>query len=207
MKQPAAGGRHQVKAGADSSGRLPEERHVVGIAAEGGDVVSDPTECRSLIGQSIVAARSVSGVFECKCAVREEPERAEAVVGGHDDGVLLAGKPLAVARGKVRGRCPKVTAMKPDHDRPSGRPRGGCPNVERQAVLAACGGRASALGADRRRHCRVQRDRRPRRSRLRGSPPKIADRRRRVRHAKVAACSAAKKPLGSSVCCCRHART
>ena len=67
--------------------RLAEDRDVVRVAAERGDVVTHPLQCGDLVEQRDVA-RAREAVVEM-VEVREA-ERAEPVVDGDDDHVAAA---------------------------------------------------------------------------------------------------------------------
>jgi hypothetical protein len=66
----------------DSARRFTENRHVVRVAAKGGDIPLHPLQARNLIEQSVIAGHVMLG-FCAESWVREEPQRAEAVRDTH----------------------------------------------------------------------------------------------------------------------------
>ncbi len=130
-EEPLARGRHHVRADADPARRLADDRDVVGIATELGDVVADPLECHALVHEAVVPGRSVG--------VREEAERAEAVVHGHDDHAVIMGEDIAL--GPVLGLQAltedESAPMDPDHHRRVLRHRVGSVHIHDEAVFVA----------------------------------------------------------------------
>ena len=114
-KQTGGGGNPEQGGDAEPTGGFAEDRHVVGIAPEGGDVVVHPTEGSDLVVKPPVAQQAV-GVGQV--AVAQEPESAQPVVDGHDDGVTVAHEAAASVeedRAAARG---EAAAVDPHHDRP-----------------------------------------------------------------------------------------
>nr|CRL81798.1 hypothetical protein CPGR_05014 [Mycolicibacter nonchromogenicus] len=98
----------QVVADRHSPGGLTGDRHFVWVAAEFVDVVPDPTQCRLLVGQAVIA-----GIPQC--GVGQKTERAQPVVDGDDDDASPDGKPLRVI--DIAGPPHETAAVDPHHDR------------------------------------------------------------------------------------------
>ena len=117
----------------DGSGGLSSDGDLGRIATEGGDVVAHPSQSGLLVGESVVAAVSVSGL---ECGVSEETQGSQPVIDGDDDDIAAAGQPGGLV--DVGTAVEKAAAVDPHHDRP-GRVRGGPvrrPHRQIQAVLA-----------------------------------------------------------------------
>ena len=172
---------------APRAGRLAEDRHLAGVAAERGDVVLHPFQRGDVIEDGVVARRMLRR-FSGQFGVGQEPERAQPVVRGHDDDTL------ACERGAVVGVVGTGTAgpgssVNPHHHRTlvAGTRRG--PDIEEQAVLAGRGGRGRVRRSGWVRRLHALRTKgvgplhpSPRDDRLRRLPAQIADRRRRERN-------------------------
>ena len=97
--------------------RLAENRHVVGIAAESGDVFLYPSEGLKLVKQAEVAC-----LFEVLSARNplevHESHEAEPVVDGHEQDVgVLFGDVVKVVEGRRLGFSAEPAAVNPHHDR------------------------------------------------------------------------------------------
>ena len=76
MEETPGEGRHQMQHGAHGAGALAEQGDIVGVAAEGGNVVPDPGEGEQLVVEAEIARRLVR--------LQAEPaEDAQAVVHTH----------------------------------------------------------------------------------------------------------------------------
>ncbi len=174
-----AGGRwHGQQCGHDTGARgLAEHGHPVGVAAEAGDVVANPPQCREHVAQGDVAVE----LFPERGEV-DEAERAEPVVDGDDDDVGGGGQHGTVVE-RLAARAEDVgPAVQPHHHRPGVARRGPRrrPDVEEQAVLVGAGAqthrdRAARLRADRPEAGGVE-DLGPRLRRLRRAPAQVTDR-------------------------------
>ena len=184
-------GRHQL-VDAPRAGRLAEDGHARRVAAERRDVPLHPAEGGDLVEEAVVARRPVPGLG-AQQRVGEIAERSQAVVDGDQHHAPL-GQPRAVVGdvGAVADRQP--AAVDPDEHRGAVvRPRRR-PDVQVEAVLVhavdarvverAHRGGQRVLHARRRRLGRVAHAL-PGRRRLGGTPPQIAHRRCRERHAPV----------------------
>ncbi len=171
------------------------------ISPEGGDVLPDPPERRALIGEPIVAGRGIVRVLELRA--RERGSR-----GGQAGSSARRQRRLAPPR--IAARHSRESSRWPPGSRPcgarrgpgAGRPacRGRGPDVECQAVLHALNG--AGVDVELRalaQHRRIQRDRRPRRARLRGTPSKIPGWGCRIGDGQVCAGGAAKGALDIAI--------
>ena len=117
--------------------RLAENRHVVRIAAEPGDVLLNPPE-----GLQLVQQAEVAGLLEVLSARDplevHEAQEAEPVVNGHEQDVgALFGDIGQVIQGRSLGFCAEAAAVNPYHDRlPAVRAAGIGIDVQHEAVLA-----------------------------------------------------------------------
>ena len=181
--------RHQL-VDAPRAGRLAEDGDAGRIAPERRDVPLDPGERGDLIEGAVVAGRGVPG-FRAQQGMNEVAEHPEPVVDGHQHHA-----PLRQARAVVRDvgavADPQSAAMDPhQHRRAVFRSRRG-PDVQVEAVLAHPV-HARVVEPARRARNRVLHARRcgfgrvahavPRRRRLGRTPPQVAHRRGRERHA------------------------
>jgi hypothetical protein len=117
-------------------GRLPENRDVVGIAAERGDVALHALQSGDLIEQAVIA-RSVLRRFRRQLRVRQKAEDPDAVVDGNDNGATRR-QPRAVEGRIGRGTLLTTAALDPDQHRQFSKAcLGRCPDIEKQAVFAA----------------------------------------------------------------------
>ena len=73
----------------DRTGALAEERHVVGITAEGGDVVVHPLQGHHLVEETGVAGH-------VRRAEVQEAEAGHAILHRHQDHVLLGHQDLVI---------------------------------------------------------------------------------------------------------------
>ena len=73
-EQPLRQRRGQQHLNVERTCRLPEDHHMRGIAAEGGDVLLDPSERRNLVHYSIVARGT--GAFGCQQWVHKETQHS-----------------------------------------------------------------------------------------------------------------------------------
>ena len=91
------------------SRRLPDHRHVVRIAAKGGDIVAHETQRRDLIEQSEIAVAHPRQA--------QKPQRTKPVVDRNHDHVAVGGKPLAgIPRQRTRS-ARESTAVDPHQHR------------------------------------------------------------------------------------------
>lgn len=135
-EQALRAGCDEVGAGGDAAAALPEHGHVRRVAAEGGGVALHEPQGLLLVGQSLGAR----GLVHTRQG--EEPHRAEPVVDrDHDDGDP-AGELGGVIQGPGAGL--QRAAVDPHHHRSlpaRSRRRGGCGDVEVEAVLLERGRR------------------------------------------------------------------
>lgn len=135
VEEPPAAARHQVAVRADGAGRVAHQGHLVGVAAEGRDVVPHPAQGQLLVLESPVAAGGrVPGA--------EEAERAHAVVERHEHQL-----PVEQVLGAVRAAAALVegaerAAVQPHQHGESGAVLGtvrglGSEHVEVETVLGA----------------------------------------------------------------------
>jgi hypothetical protein len=146
MEELPASRRRDVMADVDGAGGFAEDRHLLRIPAEGGDVRSDPLERRTLIEQPLVSREGVARILARKRDMAEEPEDAQAVVDRDHHDVVLLDEHVAVVdvardvreRHDVGRRPGHVrTAVEPHHDRSRLRRRRiGRPDVQVETVLA-----------------------------------------------------------------------
>ena len=139
-EQAPARGRHEVIDDARAPRRFPEDCHVRGIASEGTGVRFHPLERSALVFEPVIARHRMRGILGVELRERKEPERAEAIVHGHDDRARRLREDLPVVFAIAARAEREPAAVKPDEDgkRRARRPLG-CPNVERQAVLFRIG--------------------------------------------------------------------
>src|SRR5439155_27061624 len=122
MKEAAAAGRCDVVTDIGRTRRLAEDRHILRIAAELGDVVLHPLERQALIEKTLVASWRL---FVPERRMRKKPERPESVLDADEHDATLRGKELTVipervhrARDRDAGAAGEIaTAMDPHHDR------------------------------------------------------------------------------------------
>jgi hypothetical protein len=177
VKQPFRCRRNQVRHHRGAAARLPEDRHVAGIAAECGDIRLHPAQCELLVHDAVVRERMAFGIDG---GMREEPQRADAIVERDHDHAAAAGELAAVVI--VALAAEQAAAVKPHHDRkarPGLRFGSRREHVEIEAVFGLARRREHAalgLRAGVSELRRVQRLRPPCR-RLRRPPAKLADRR------------------------------
>ena len=183
--------RHQL-VDAPRAGRLAEDGHARRVAPERGDVPLDPAEGGDLVEEAVVARRPVPGLG-AQQRVGEIAERPEAVVDGHQhDAAPGQPRPVVGDVGAVADSQP--AAVDPDQHGGAVIRRRRRPDVQVEAVLVHAvdarvverlhRGGQRVLHARRRRLGRVAHAL-PRRRRLGGTPPQLADRRGRERHAPV----------------------
>src|SRR6185436_18939456 len=99
------------------------------------DVALRPLQRGDRVHHPVVAGACVAG-FLREIRVREEPERAEAVVD-RDDDRTLGGEVLAVVPGEAAGAAGEAAAVDPQHHGPLVvRIRAG-PDIQIEAVFAA----------------------------------------------------------------------
>src|SRR5690606_19039706 len=80
-----------------AAGRLASDRHLVGVAAERGDIVADPFESGDLVEDAVVTRCAVLG-FVREFGVREEAEYSQPVVDGDGQDVATSGERLTVVQ-------------------------------------------------------------------------------------------------------------
>ena len=125
-KQSRSGRHGEQMLHGDAARRLPEDRHVVGVATERRNVVAYPAQRRHLILKTEVAGHAVD---------EHEAVDVHAVVDRHVDDAV-AHERGSVVRGNASRADGESAAVNPDHDRQP-RPAGiGRPHVEVEAVLA-----------------------------------------------------------------------
>ena len=180
---------------ARGAGRLAEDRDIVGIAAEGGDVALHPLQAGDLVEQAVVA-RGMLRQFGGERGMGEEAQHADAIVDRHHDHAAL-GQPRAV-EGRTRGRAYlEAAAVDPHHDRQRALGVDRRPDVQGEAILAhrqiAAGifevdrlGRGAGLQALR-AELRGGAHALPRRHRLRRLPAQVAERWRGEGNAEIGA--------------------
>jgi hypothetical protein len=135
MEQPLGCGHRHQAADLPTAARLPEDRHVLRVAAEAGDVVANPLEDGHEVEQADI--RRVPVLFAPQLAEIQVAEGVEAMIVRDDDRVVSAGQVLAVVREEVVARatqeCPTVH---PNQYRPAGGAVDlGRPDVDPKAVF------------------------------------------------------------------------
>ena len=126
----------EMAAHAERPGRLPEDRHVLGIATKRRDVLLDPAKRGHLVHQAIVPGRPGLALGR-KRRVREQTELPKAVVHAHHDRVGLlrdefAGSSAVGLDAFAEG---EAATMDPDHDRQVATCRGRV-DVDVEAIFA-----------------------------------------------------------------------
>src|SRR6266508_165493 len=119
-KQPFGARHGKQRADAHTSSRLAKDSDVVGVAAEGGDILLYPLEGCDLIEQAEVGG-SLTQI--------EEAIGADTVIDGHAYDAI-AGEPDAIIHGHRRRSELKGAARNPDHHRLPGRPQVSGPDIE-----------------------------------------------------------------------------
>ncbi len=151
-------GAREAKEGgaAHGAGRLAEDRDLVGVAAEGLDLVAYPGERGHLVEEALVAGGGeplAEAVAQAK-----EAEGAEPVVDGDDHHVPPPGQGRAVIEHLGARAQQEGSAVDPHQDRPSPAVGRGRPDVQIEAVLAGAADAEAHDGPDERA---VLRGRRP----------------------------------------------
>ena len=183
LEQTLGLGRGHQRGDRRSPGGFTEHRHLIGIAAERRDALTDPLQCGNLISQPQIGLERV--LVGGERGQVEEPERAETKIDGHHHHVAVLAEVSPVVD-PLGGRSERVrTAMDPDQHRPQFCIGTGSPDVEREAVL---GNRQRRI--DRHRTVATLRSHRtefeavehsrPGLQRTRRSEPELPHRRRRV---------------------------
>src|SRR5262245_176665 len=114
MEEAGASGRDEVQAHAVRASGLTRNRHVVGIASKGRNVIANPRQRGTLIEKSIVSRRFILGDER---GMAEKPKRSETIVWRDDDCASQRRQLLPILRREV-GRCgSKGTRMEPDDHR------------------------------------------------------------------------------------------
>jgi hypothetical protein len=135
MEQAFGDRRAEQPADHGGAGGLAEDRDVVRIAAERRDVLLHPLQHGDRVTERLVARRVAARLLR-QLRVREEAERAEAVVEVDEDDSLL-GEVLTVVVRAVAAAFAVGTAEDPDHHRtPLVGAIGGSPQVEVETVFA-----------------------------------------------------------------------
>ena len=134
MKQ-ALGRRHcQQRAYFSRTARLAEDRDIVWIASEVGDIVAHPFQ-----GCHHVQHAYVAGIGEL-CSTDfgkiQKAERVEPVIHGHRHNVVLARHIRAVVHGVTAVAAGKSAAVQPNHHGPLVSVQAVSPDVQMKAVLA-----------------------------------------------------------------------
>ena len=153
-EQPGGPRRHQQIHRRQRARRLPGERDLGGVAAEGAGDLARPLECGDLVEQAPVRGRRVQG--RGQVGVAEPAEAAQPVVDGHDHRVGGRRQALAgvQARAGVADREP--AAVEPyEHGTAVVEPRR--EHVQIEALLI--GGGRLTVGEPRRRALRLRRRR------------------------------------------------
>ena len=114
-KRPLACGDAREHAHRDAARRLPEDRHPVGIAAEGRDVPLHPLQAGDEVQEAVVAGSLVRRL-RGQLGMREEAERPHAVVDAHEHDPL-AREVLAVVDRAGGGAEGEPAAVDPDEHR------------------------------------------------------------------------------------------
>ena len=145
MEEPFGQGRRRQAVRIRRAGRLATDRHVAGVAAEGGNVVVHPAQRRDQIEKRVVARRVSLGLLR-QLRMGEEAEDAQPVVH-RDQHDALSCQAFAVVD-RHRARAFGVgAAVDVDVDRPLLRRRcRGRPHVQVQAVFADLGVRHELVG-------------------------------------------------------------
>ena len=179
---------HQV-VDRDAAGGDPEDRDLVGVAAEPLDVVLHPLQGGDLVEQPEVGDRLLAALLRLglERRVGEVAEPAEPVAH-RDQHDSLVDQALGHLERQGAGAGLQAAAMDPHHDRQVGADVGRPVDVEVEAVLHRVRVQRllSGLEAGRAELLRLQRAR-PVVGRLRRAPPQVADRRGGVRDAEPVA--------------------
>mmetsp|Transcript_13110 Transcript_13110/g.50133 ORF Transcript_13110/g.50133 Transcript_13110/m.50133 type:complete len:304 (+) Transcript_13110:859-1770(+) len=101
-----------VLQGADASGAVPPQGDLSGITAEGAHVLVQPLQRSLLVKHAVVARRSV---LCSQCRVSQEPERTQAVLHHHDDGVRSPRQQRRVVQALRPGPDHKPAAVEEHH--------------------------------------------------------------------------------------------
>ena len=133
LEQPLGlGGAHQ-HADAHATGRLAEDRDIVGVAAELADVIADPLQRRDLVAHAVVAALRIVAVGQG--LVVEIAECSETVVDRDHHNVASSGQVLSVVDRRRAGAAGEAAAVDPEHDRTVAVVEAGRPDIEGQAIF------------------------------------------------------------------------
>ncbi len=108
VEQTGGPRRHQLMHDGEGAGALAEQRDVIGIAAEGGDIALDPPEGQALVLEGHVAGRL--GRLQA-----EEAEGAEAIVERDDEDVAVVGQVLGAVEELAAGAADVRAAVDPHH--------------------------------------------------------------------------------------------
>mmetsp|Transcript_133057 Transcript_133057/g.332105 ORF Transcript_133057/g.332105 Transcript_133057/m.332105 type:complete len:453 (-) Transcript_133057:164-1522(-) len=176
VEEPGAAGRGEVRVHVGGARAVPDDRDLVGCAAEAGDVLLHPLQCQLLVGDAVISAHS-TGVHLSEFPESEVPKDIESVVHGNDDHLFFAHNVLDLGIACVA--LVVAPAIDPDQDwqafffleevHPWGE------DVEVQAILALA--RPAALVANGPILRRAQDLGCPARSSCRWLPAPLADRR------------------------------
>jgi hypothetical protein len=134
MKQPARLGHHQQRADREGARGLAEDGHVAGVAAECLDVVANPAQRRDLI--ELAEVRAGSEPVATVLGEREIAERTESIIDGHDHRVAALRERATVVHRRAARAEREGSAVDPEQHRPAPSVRGGCIDVQVEAVLA-----------------------------------------------------------------------
>ena len=173
---------------------LARYRDVVGIAAELRNVALDPLQRGDLIEKTVVARRAM-GRLGRQFGMREEAQRADAVVEIDEDDALFGEVFAAVHRHPAGAEGEAAAVDVDDHRQLCSGLRGPArPHVEVEAILARRLLAEIMIDVMASQHLDAFRglavgviDALPWRDRLRLAPAQVADRRRREGHAKIGA--------------------
>ena len=115
MKEAGRGGHAHECGDFGAAAGLAVDHHIVGIAAEIGDIVADPFEGGDEVGHADVDGIGISGAGDF--GEVEEAEDIEAVVDGDLDDIMLAGHLGAFMGGEfIGGAEGEAAAVEIDHD-------------------------------------------------------------------------------------------
>ena len=161
-------------------GRLAEDGHAAGVAAERRDVVAHPLEARHHVEEPVVARGAVRRLGR-QGGVGEKAEDVQAVVDGHHHRALGRQSGAVVDGGRARAAGVAAAVDPVEHRQGLGRLRRR-PHVQEEAVLALSDALPPALDADRARLAGVAHPV-PGHDRRRGTPAQLAYGRGRERDA------------------------
>ncbi len=169
-----------------ATGGFAEHHYIVGVAAEGRDVLAHPFERSDLVHIAVIAVQSV----RILCGQRREAEKsetAETIIEADEDNAVLR-EMRAVIDGRRGTAIDEAAAVNPDHDRQLLRGIRRTPDVQIEAILAGRRAQRRSILRERLLHAVMGvgfrlAHARPGGSRLRRRPAQLADRRRGIGNA------------------------